>query len=169
MGQRIVRQPIGADHAAVVLHDLAHVLLAHLKITGATGHQPLGGNCFGHPPFFGNGLQSAAGCFGMGSGPVDQDLDFAVGQIGTNDGGTRRVGVTVEMDGLCLAGGVDQTEKLVGPAPVAHASAFEVRYDERCLARPGDCKAFLQGLDDAIALVANVSGVDPASRAHCLR
>ena len=156
----VVRQAVGADHAARMPDDAAHVVLVHLEITGSAGLQAQAGLVLRYAPFGGDGGQHAACHLGIGRRPAHHHVDDAVHQVLAQHGRAGHVGVDIHRDVLTPGQFVNQRQGLLRATPVGRPCALVVRNDQGYARLESAVAGLVHRLQDLGHFRAHVGGVD---------
>ncbi|MNX86282.1 hypothetical protein D3C86_1181580 [compost metagenome] len=165
MRVRVVRQPVGADHAAFMLEDAAHLVLVHRKVDGAGRAQALGRGGLVAAPARRNVAQVLAAAFGMRRRPGDADVVDRFRALRDQNGGAARIGIDVQRHFHAFgARAVYVGQREAALAPVAGHHALVVRQHGGAAGIAADGQHLVHGSLHLVALIADMAGVHRAAR-----
>ena len=162
----VERDAVRADHGAGMGHRGLHVLLVHHEVDGAGRLDAVGGFLHRAAHLVGDLLEVATAQARHLVGPGDQHLVGALQHVGAQDRRAGDVGVNVEGNLLLLHRFVEVRQRLLHAAEVGAARALVVRDDDLGADAAADLEGLVHRLQDVIALVAHVGGVDAAPLAE---
>ena len=165
---RIEWQAIGADHRGRMRQRRLHIRFMHGEVDRAGGLKPVGGFIHRHAPFGGDVAQVAPGHALDGVRPGDQDFLGKVDAVAHQHGRAGDIGIDVEGDVLLFAGCVDFRQGFAHPPEVVASAAFVMRHDHRRAGTPPDLEGLIERIEDQLALVAHVRGVQATESAQRL-
>ena len=99
-----MRKAVTADHRQPMCQDTLHVLLIHLKEDATRRKEALRRLAQAHVPVISDIVQHTPGTFGVRYGPSDLHGYIGPHSLRHQDGGTRGVGVHVEVNALTACG-----------------------------------------------------------------